>query len=109
MHLRSNGASAVAAVYRAGKAVEDERIGERHDYSRRSGVEGSKIHAPDWARDRSELWNAAEQAEGREDSQVAREVEVAQPVELFKEQRQGLVQGFAQREFVEHGMVADIA
>ena len=47
--------------------------------------------------------------EGREDSQVAREVEVAQPVELFKEQRQGLVQGFAQREFVEHGMVADIA
>ena len=41
--------------------------------------------------------------------QVAREVEVAAPVELSKEQRRELVQGFAEREFVTRGMVADIA
>ena len=114
MHSRSNGSSAVAAAaYRSGMTLVDARTGEEHDYSRRSGIEGSEILAPEgspeWARDRSELWNAAEQAERRKDAQVAREVEVAQPVELSKEQRRELVRGFAEREFVARGMVADIA
>ena len=114
VHSRSTGASAVAAAaYRSGMELVDARTGEEHDYSRRTGVEGSEILAPedspDWVRDRSALWNAAEGAERRKDAQVAREVEVAAPVELSKEQRRELVQGFAEREFVARGMVADIA
>ena len=114
IHSRSTGASAVAAAaYRSGMELIDARTGEEHDYSRRSGIEGSEILAPedspDWVRDRNALWNAAEGAERRKDAQVAREVEVSAPVELSKEQRRELVQGFAEREFVARGMVADIA
>ena len=50
-----------------------------------------------------------EAAERRKDAQVAREVEVALPVELPKEQQRELARQFIQREFVERGMVADVA
>ncbi|WP_064503579.1 MobQ family relaxase, partial [Paracoccus sp. 228] len=66
-------------------------------------------HAPDWARDRSALWNAVEQIERRKDAQVSREVRVALPSELTPEQNRDLVRGFVQAEFVSRGMVADIA
>src|SRR3546814_8318072 len=66
---RSTGRSAVAAVaYRAGVALENERDGLVHDYTRRSGVEDAFIVVPEgaeWAQDRSALWNAAEAAEKR--------------------------------------------
>lgn len=111
---RSAGASAVAsAAYRAGANLVDERTGERHDYQRRDGVAGAEIVAPDdapqWARERSALWNAAEAAERRRNSQVAREVRVALPAELGDEARKELVREYAKRQFVEAGMVADIA
>ena len=111
---RGSGGSAVAAsAYRSGENIEDERTGETHDYARRSGVDGTEIIAPDgagdWVRDRDRLWNAAESAEKRKDSQVAREVRVALPSELDPEQRRELVRDFASREFVERGMVADVA
>ena len=114
VHSRSNGASSVAAAaYRSGEKLIDQRTDETHDYSRRDGVDDAKIHAPEdapeWARDREQLWNAAEEAEVRKDAQVAREVEVALPVELSKEQQQDLAGGFIEREFVGRGMVADVA
>src|SRR3546814_1026126 len=63
---RSTGRSAVAAVaYRDGVALENERDGLVHDYTRRSGVGGAVIVVPEgaeWAQDRSALWNAAEAA-----------------------------------------------
>jgi hypothetical protein len=111
---RSKGRSATAAsAYRAAERVVDRRTGEVHDYTRKHGVEHSEIltptHAPDWARDRSALWNAVEQIERRKDAQVSREVRVALPSELSPEQNRDLVRGFVQAQFVARGMVADIA
>lgn len=111
---RSAGASAVAAAaYRAAEKLFDERAKEEHDYERRRGVEGNEIltpdQAPEWAHDRAQLWNQAEQAERRKDAQVAREVEVALPVELSAQEQRRLVRGFANEHFVSQGMVADIA
>lgn len=111
---RSKGRSATAAsAYRAAERVVDHRTGEVHDYTRKHGVAHSEIlapeHAPDWARDRSALWNAVELAERRKDAQVSREVRVALPSELSLEQNRDLVRGFVQAQFVARGMVADIA
>lgn len=114
MISRSKGRSATAAsAYRAAERVVDRRTGEVHDYTRKHGVEHSEIlapaHAPDWARDRSALWNAVEAVERRRDAQVSREVRVALPSELSPEQNRDLVRGFVQAQFVSRGMVADIA
>ncbi len=111
---RSSGRSAVAAAaYRSGTKLEDRQYGKSHDYTPRKGIERSFIvapeHAPDWVRDREELWNRAELAECRKDAQVAREVRVALPHELDREQRAELVERFVQDAFVLRGMVADVA
>lgn len=111
---RSAGRSATAAAaYRSAAQIEDRRTGLVFDYSKRGGVDHVEIlapaHAPDWATDRAELWNRVEQAEARKNSQVAREIRVALPAELTHTQRALLVRDFCQREFVDRGMVADIA
>jgi hypothetical protein len=111
---RSKGRSATAAsAYHAAERVRDARTGEVHDYTRKDGVLHTEIlapeHAPDWARDRSSLWNAVEAIERRKDAQVSREVRVALPSELTSEQNRDLVRGFVQAQFVACGMVADIA
>ena len=111
---RSAGRSATAAIaYRAGEEIADERTGEIHDYTRKQGVVHSEIVAPDqapeWAQDRSKLWNAAEKAETRKNSVVAREWEVAIPYGLSQEQAADLVREYA-REIVErHGIAVDFA
>ncbi|MGB5954114.1 MobQ family relaxase [Pseudomonas sp.] len=89
---RSQGASAVAgAAYRAGLDLADLRTGERHDYTRKQGVVASGILAPagspEWAQDPAQLWNAAEAAETRKNSVVAREFLVSLPHELTDVQR----------------------
>jgi ATP-dependent exoDNAse (exonuclease V) alpha subunit len=110
---RSAGRSATAAAaYRAGVQITDERTGDVHDYSRRGGVEFAElvlpVGAPSWAADRSALWNAAEQAEKRKNSTVAREFELALPAELSPAARRELAVSFA-RELVErHGCAADV-
>jgi Ni/Co efflux regulator RcnB len=91
---RSHGRSATgAAAYRSGARIDDERTGMIHDYRRRRGVEASLLiipdNAPDWASDRARLWNAAEQAETRKNSTVAREFEIALPAELDAGERHG--------------------
>ena len=111
---RSQGRSATAAAaYRSGARIIDERTGVLHDYQRRRGVEAAFLllpaSAPDWASDRAGLWNAAEQAETRKNSTVAREFEIALPAELDAGERQRLAVDFA-RELVErHGCAADVA
>ena len=92
---RSAGRSATAAAaYRAGCKIADERTGEIHDYTRKGGVQSADLvlpdGAPEWAFDRSALWNAAESAEKRKDACVAREFEVALPAELFAKSRKRL-------------------
>ena len=102
---RAHGRTATAAAaYRSCSLIRDERTAELHDYSRKRGLEHAEIVLPtsaakrdiQWARDRHALWNAAEFAEKRRDSRVAREYEVAVPHELTKAQRMELVREFSQ-------------
>ena len=111
---RSHGRSATAAAaYRCGVRIDDERTGLIHDYRRRRGVEATFLllpaNAPDWARDRARLWNAAEQAETRKNSTVAREFEIALPAELDAGERQRLAADFAHELVLRHGCAADVA
>ena len=114
MISRSQGRSATAAAaYRVAERIEDRRTGLTFDYAARGGVDHTEIlapdHAPDWVRDRSELWNRVEESETRKNSQVAREVRVALPAELTHAARVELVREFVREQFVDRGMVADIA
>ena len=114
MISRSQGRSATAAIaYRVAERIEDRRTGLVFDYAAKSGVDHTEIlapgHAPDWVRDRSELWNRVEESETRKNSQVAREVRVALPAELTHDERVALVRAFVREQFVARGMVADIA
>lgn len=109
---RSSGRSSVAAAaYRAGDCLLDERQGIEHNYTRRSGVIHSELVLPDdvgeW--DRSELWNAAEEAEKRKDSRTAREWEVALPDELSDEERRELAVSFAEDLAERYGCAVDVA
>jgi ATP-dependent exoDNAse (exonuclease V) alpha subunit len=111
---RSSGRSATAAAaYRAGVEIADKRTGEIHDYTRKSGVDFIKLvlpeNAPSWSVDREALWNAAEQAETRKNSTVAREFEVALPSELSDIERKRLALDFAQEIVERHGCAADVA
>ena len=110
---RASGRSAVAAAaYRSGDVLTNERDGMTHDYTARGGVEETFIVAPEgaaWAQDRAVLWNAAEAAENRKNSVVAREWEVALPDELSVEARRELAAGFAGELVERYGVVADVA
>ncbi len=111
---RSKNQSAVAsAAYRAGEKLEDKRISETFDYTRKQSVEATRIMAPspapDWVMDRATLWNTVEATEKRKDAQLAREVQVAIPDELPKDIREKLVWDFCQDNFVSMGMIADVA
>lgn len=111
---RSAGRSAVAAAaYRSGTQMLDQRYGETHDYTRKQGVVHSEIiapaNAPEWMRDRSQLWNAVEAVETRKNAQLARDITLALPHELNADQRRDLVRQYAHEQFVSRGMIADIA
>lgn len=111
---RSAGRSATAAAaYRAGAEITDERTGIVHDYTRKQGVEHREIvvpaDAPEWASDRSALWNAAELAETRKNSTVAREYEIALPAELSADERRDLALGLAREISERHGVAVDVA
>lgn len=110
---RSKGQSAVAsAAYRSGERLEDERTGEKKFYKREVQPETMILapsHSPEWVYDRNRLWNEVEQSEKRKNSQLAREINVALPRELSNHQQTELIKSYVQTEFVDKGMVADIA
>ena len=110
---RGAGRSAVAAAaYRAGERLHDERLDRDHDFRAKSGVEHSEIMlpkgAPERLSDRETLWNEVEATEKRKDAQLAREVEFSIPREMTKADGIALARDFAQAEFVERGMIADL-
>ncbi len=111
---RSAGRSAVAtAAYQARARIEDERMGQTHDWRAKGGLLDCGIETPaatpDWMRDRAQLWNAVERVEKKKNSQLARWIDVALPDELTPEARRDLLRGFVQSEFVDRGMIADWA
>ncbi|HFE7428570.1 MobQ family relaxase [Salmonella enterica] len=111
---RSKGHSSVAAAaYRHGEKLTDEHTGEIHDYSKKKGISDSVILIPESA-DRNflkpaYLWNTIEKSEKRKDAQLAREFNIALPVEMTDEQKKALAIDFCQEHFVKNGMIADIA
>ena len=110
---RSAGRSATAAAaYRAADRIRDERTGEVWDFRRKRGVEHREVllppGAPSWAGRREALWNAAEAAEHRRNSTVAREFEIALPAELSAGERRALAMRFARELVSRHGFAADV-
>ena len=111
---RGKGMSAVgASAYRSGEILKNEYDGITHDFTRKRGIVHTEIllppHAPPDFADRSTLWNSVEKIEKAKNSQLAREIEVALPVELDREKQIQLVREYVQDNFVSAGMCADIA
>lgn len=110
---RGKGKSAIAAAaYRAGEKITNEYDGITHDYTRKGGIVHTEIllpeHAPKEYAERNILWNAVEKIEKAKNSQLAREIELALPVELSREQNISLVREYVKNNFVDSGMCADI-
>ena len=111
---RKTGQSVIAkAAYNAREELTEEKTGEVKDYSRAQGLIFSGIYtpanAPEWAHDRAQLWNKADQAERHPAATLAREYELALPHELNSEQRRFLVQDFVRESFTRKGYAADVA
>jgi ATP-dependent exoDNAse (exonuclease V) alpha subunit len=111
---RSKGQSATAAAaYRSAQKIRDERTGELHDYSRKGGVLHRELvtpeGAPTWAKNRERLWNAAEAAETRKNSTIAREFEIALPAELKAQDRTRLAVDFARAIATKHRCAVDVS
>jgi MobA/MobL family len=98
--------STSAAAYRSGERIRDERTGRIYDHTHRRDIEHQEImlpadvrdsgSRPEWARDRSQLWNTVERSEPRATARVAREYVLALPHELNAQQRLVLARTFAQ-------------
>lgn len=84
----------------------DHRTGEVHDYRKRKGVVLAQLVGMNGV-SRDDLWNLVEQAENRKNSTVAREWEVALPVELNDKQRAALALEFSKEIQQRHGVAVD--
>lgn len=110
---RGNRSVVAAAAYRAGEKLVEERTGLEHDYTRKQGLEGETImlpvNAPDYAHERSRLWNGVDMNEKHPRAQTAREMNVAFPFEFGAAQRKEA--GFRIGEWIvaRYGVAVDIA
>ncbi len=101
---RGKGKSAVAAAaYRSGETLTNQYDGVTHDFTRKGGIVHTEIllppHAPPDFSDRSTLWNSVEKIEKAKNSQLAREIEIALPLELDREQQIQLVREYVKENF----------
>ena len=111
---RSEGGSAVsAAAYQTGEKLFS-------DWDRKYMYHGTKeelvlkeillpAHAPPEFADRNKLWNSAEAAEPNWNSQLARRLKIALPVELSMEDNIALAREYCEKEFASKGMIVDLA
>ena len=83
-----------------------------HDYTNKGGIIHTEImlpaHAPPEFQDRSSLWNSVEQIEKSSDAQLAREIEVALPVELSPAQQLALVRSFVKNKRLKAQIAANV-
>lgn len=107
------GRSAIAsAAYRSGKKLFDQKEGRSYFYARSVMPESFILtpkNAPAWASDREQLWNEVERKDRRANSRYAKEFNVALPVELSEDEQKELLTKYVQENFVDEGMVADVA
>ena len=111
---RSQGQSAVAgAAYQSGERLFSEYDQRTKFYNKKNELVHAEImlpsHAPPGYADRATLWNAVEAVENQWNSQLARRIVLAFPVEIPKEQYLSMIKEFCQEQFVSKGMIADFA
>ncbi|MDK1895511.1 MobQ family relaxase [Klebsiella sp. K4-172] len=112
---RSEGMSSCRkAAYHARCKITDDRTGNTYDFSHRSDLFHHQILAPASApshiiESSTALWNEVERVERQKDGQTARYFDVAIPCELSNEDKIKLVVDYCQKNFVDKGMIADIA
>lgn len=111
---RGQGRSAVgAAAYRSGERLTNDYDGITHDYTNKGGVVYSEVmlceNAPQEYQNRAVLWNEVERQEKGGKARLAREYEVALPIELNRDEQIELVRDYVRENFVKNGMCADIA
>lgn len=110
---RGKGQSAIAsAAYRSGEKLHSERYGKDNFYSRKVQPEIFILkpeHAPEWTLNREKLWNEVEKVEKPINARLAREINIALPVELTHEEQRDLAEEYVKENFVDEGMVADVS
>lgn len=114
MVSRGKGKSAVGkAAYISGEKIKNEYDNMTHDYRKKKEIVHKEILLPDNApqkfKKRSVLWNAVEKSETRKNSQTARNIDAALPVELSRAEQVDLVRNFCNQCFVSSGMCVDFA
>ena len=107
------GRSAIAsAAYRSGEKLFDDKEGRHYFYARSVMPESFILtpkNAPEWASDRERLWNEVEKKDRKSNSRYAKEFNVALPIELSVDEQKELLTEYVQENFVDQGMVADVA
>ena len=111
---RSQGQSAVAgAAYQSGERLFSEYDQKTKFYNKKKELVHAEVmlpsHAPPGYADRATLWNAVEAVENQWNSQLARRIVLAFPVEVPKKQYLKMIRDFCQEQFVSKGMIADFA
>lgn len=107
---RSTGRSAVAAAaYRSADKLTDVN-GKISDYTRKQGVLHTAIITPkNLDIERNELWRLAELSETRSNARTAREIVIALPEELDKNEQIALATAYAQSLVERYEIAADLA
>ena len=112
---RSEGMSSCSkAAYHNRSRITDDRTGNTYDFSHRTDLSHHQILAPvstpsHIIESSTTLWNEVERVERQKDGQTARYFDVAIPCELNNEEKIKLVVEYCQKNFVDKGMIADIA
>lgn len=112
---RSEGMSSCSkAAYHNRSRITDDRTGNTYDFSHRTDLSHHQILAPASApshiiESSTTLWNEIERVERQKDGQTARYFDVAIPCELNNADKIKLVVEYCQKNFVDKGMIADIA
>ncbi|MFJ5366850.1 MobQ family relaxase [Pectobacterium punjabense] len=112
---RSEGMSSCRKVaYHNRSRITDDRTGNTYDFSHRTDLFHHQILAPVSApahiiESSTALWNEVERVERQKDGQTARYFDVAIPCEISNDDKIKLVLDYCQKNFVDKGMIADIA
>lgn len=102
-----------AAAYQSG-----EKLFSEYDGQWKSGDHQERIvfkdillppNAPRAYADRQTLWNAVDASEEKDNAQTARRFIITLPKELSIEENIKLIRDYCQKQFVDRGMIADIA
>ena len=111
---RSKGQSAIrSAAYRSASRLKNEKTGAIYSYLKKKDLQDCFVLMPqdlnaEW-KNREKLWNRVEAFEKRKDARVAREFEVALPVEFSLAENRQVIADFAQANFVSRRLIVDVA